>query len=192
MLARSRSSTGSRAATSSSTWRTRSSMSSGASGISSDGVVMSPWWPVGAAPVDPSTAVRESAVAEHSSAVRRGHPPGALLGEDEVGGAVGGDDLEAGEAAMRRGSHQRSSSGHGPAQPVTVLRRAAADDQRRRGRGELAATADRDGRARRHRAARPGWASGGTTAGDGAGNDPGHGPARPTAAPHLPRPPRRP
>ena len=28
------------------------------------------------------------------------HPPVAVLGEDEVGGAIGGDDLEAGEAAM--------------------------------------------------------------------------------------------
>ena len=69
-----------------------------------------------------------------SSAVRRGDPPAAVLGEDEVGGAVGGDDLEAGEAAVAAGSHQRSSSGHGPAHAGDRRGGRAGDGQRRRRR----------------------------------------------------------
>ena len=82
----------------------------------------------------------------------------------------------------RCGSHHRSSTGHGPAQPVI----ATGGDRRWPSVAGGALTSPRPPTRTGPpwaSASSAGWASGGTTAGDGAGSDPGHGPGRWRAQP---------
>src|SRR5215216_2884192 len=90
-------------------------------------VVMTPSWPLRCS----------------RSVVGGGDPPGAVFRDDEVGHAVGGDDLEAGESAVTVGIPPvfverpwAGPAGHG-------LGWAAADSEGGRRGADLAAASDR-------------------------------------------------
>ena len=105
-----------------------------------------------------------------------GDPPVAVFGDDEVGGAVGGDDLEAGQATVAGGVPPPLLERPRPAHPVTGC--GGPPPMANVAGAALSSPRPVDA----HRLAPPSTSaarctSAGTTAGDGAGSAPGHGPA---------------